>query len=228
MGADSVPPNARAARQARINSDIAKLCSTRRPMWAHPSAQGIGLFTHVAGVKTVPKNPHASFCDQVDKEVALLPIGGPTKIAPSETREPPSKELAALYKELQDAVRAEEKIFDDQKAVAEERGKAPKGAYRMSLDTLKQKYGSVDDPPPATSIPSRPKDKRRHSEFAGSTTDEVAKKRRRTRSAPEVDLRRPSFSSVSSAGRDADAERRGSGSSANDYDVYRDPRRQRR
>jgi hypothetical protein len=219
-----VPPSVQGARKARINSDIVKLCSTRRPMWAHPSAQGIGLFTHVAGVKTVAKNPHASFCDQVDNEVALLPIGGPRKIVPSKTREPPSKELAVLYKELQDAVTAEEKIFEEQTAAAEERGEAPKDAYTMSLDTLKQKYGTVNNPPSTIYISSRSKDKRRHSENAGGTTEEVTNKKTMVSFAPEVNVRQPSISSVSSTG----TERRGSGSTANDYDVYRDPRRQRR
>jgi len=190
-------------------------------MWAHPSAQGIGLFTYVAGVKTVSKNPHASFCDQVEKEVALLPIGGPRKVAPSRIRKPPNKEL-------QDAVRAEEKIFEEQRAAAEGRGEAPKDAYTMSLDTLKQRYGTVNEPPQTTSIPSIPsrcKEKRRHSEFPSSIIDDlVKKKKRRVSFAPEVDARRHSISSVSSTG----TERRGSGSTANDYDVYRDPRRQRR
>lgn len=186
---DIVPPDIQAARKARINSDIVKLCSTKPPIWAHPSAQGIGQFTHVAGVKTVAKNPHASFCDQVDKEVALLPIGGPRKILPSKTREPPNKELAALYKELQDAARVEEKTFEEQRAAEEERGEAPKDAYRMSLNTLKMKYGTVNDPPAQTSIPSRPKDKRRQSEQTNSTTDEAAKKKRRVSFAPDVELR---------------------------------------
>ncbi|KAJ4378846.1 hypothetical protein N0V86_005719 [Didymella sp. IMI 355093] len=228
MGGDPVPPDAEAARKARINSSIITLCSTRRPMHAHPSAQGIGLFTHVAGIKTVPNNPHSALCDQVDKEIALLPLGGPKKIAPSRTREPPNKALAALYKELEYAVRAEEQIFNDQKAAAEDRGEAPKDTYKMSLATLRKKYGSLNDPPAEMSIPSRPKDKRRHSAYASSTADETAKKKRRVSFAPEVDLRRPSTSSVSSTGRDAEAERRGSGSTANNYDAYRDPRRQRR
>lgn len=227
MGADSVPPDVQTARNARINSDIVKLCSSRVPMWAHPSAKGIGLFTHVAGPKIMPKNPHVSYSDQVDREVALLPLGGPKKIVPSKTREPPNKALAAIYKELQDAVRAEEKIWSDMRAAAEERGDAPKDAYRMSLDTLKQKYGGVNDPVPERST-SRPQDKRRHSEIAGSTNDE-AKKKRRVSFAPALELRRQSVGSMSSTGRDTDAERRESGSRAsNDYDVYRDPRRQRR
>ena len=224
---DNVQPDDEAARKARMNSDIVKLCSTKRPMCAHPSAQGIGLFTHVAGVETVSKNPHASYCDQVDKELALLPIGGPRKAAPSKTREPPNQELAALYNELQDVIKAEEKILKDQRAAAEERGEAPKDAYHMSFDTLKSKYGSVKDPPSTMSMVSRPKDKRRHSEHTGSigsTMDEAAKKKRRVSFAPEVDIRRRSISSTSSTG----TERRGSGSTANDYDAYRDPRRQRR
>ncbi|KAF3053671.1 hypothetical protein E8E11_010874 [Didymella keratinophila] len=143
---DAVLSDVQPTRKARVNSDIVKLCSTKRSMWARPSAQSIGMFTHVAGVKTVSKNPHASFCDQVDKEVALLPISGPRKVAPGKTREPPTRELAALYKELQDAVKAEEKIFEDQRAAAEGRGEAP-NAYNMSLDTLKSKYGTVNDPP---------------------------------------------------------------------------------
>jgi hypothetical protein len=228
MGGDPVPPDAEAARKVRINSSIITLCSTRRPIYAHPSSQGIGLFTHVAGVKTVPKNPHSALCDQVDKEVALLPLGGPRKIAPSRTREPPNKALAALYKQLQDAVRAEEKIFNDQRAAAETRGEAPKDAYKMSLATLRDKYGGINDAPVETSVPSRPEPKRRHSEHASSTADETAKKKRRVSFAPEVELQRQSISSVSSTGRDAEAERRGSGSSANNYDAYRDPRRQRR
>jgi hypothetical protein len=54
--------------------------------------------------------------------------------------------------------------------------------------------------------------------------NEAAKKKTRASFAPEVDVRRHSIGSVSSTG----TERRGSGSTANDYDIYRDPRRQRR
>lgn len=194
-------------------------------MWAHPSAQGIGLFTHVAGIKTVTNNPHASLCDQVDKEVALLPIGGPRKIAPSKIRESPNKELVALYKELQDAVRAEEKIFEKQRAVAEERGGMPKGAYRMPFDTLKKKYGTIIEPPLVIPPLGQPQGERRQSENTGGTTDEPTKKKRKVNFAPESESRRHSISSMSSTG----TEKRGSGSStANDYDVHRDPRRQRR
>lgn len=153
-----------------------------------------------------------------------MPLGGPRKVAPSKTRESPNKELAALHKELQDAVRAEEKIFNDGRAAAEERGEAPKDAYNMSLDALKSKYGTINDPPSTMSMASRSKDKRRHSEHTGSTMDEAAKKKTRASFAPGVDVRRHSIGSVSSTG----TERRGSGSTANDYDIYRDPRRQRR
>lgn len=231
MSATPVHPEAHAVRKARINSDIVKLCASPRPLWTHPSAQGIGLFTHVAGTKTVPRNPHLSFGDQVDKEVALLPLGGPKKIAPSKTREAPDEELAALYRELQDAVVAEETIYNDQRAAAEERGEAPKDAYRMSLDTLKKKYGGVNDPPPEMSIPSTSREKRRHSDLASSENDSTAKRKSRVTFAPEVESRRQSISSMSSASRETDGERRGSGSkpsNSSDHNPWRDPRRQGR
>ena len=224
MSVDPLPPDVQAARKARINSDIIELCSKPTGVHTTPTARGIGLYTHVAGPKTANRNPHHHFADRDDGEVALLPLGGPRKAAPSKPREPPYKELAALYKELQDAVKAEEKIYDDLGAAAGARGDAENDAYRMSLDTLKKKYGDVN-----ASVPeSVHSENRRYSEISGTTNDE-APKRRKVSFAQLSEMRRESAASVPTATRDADPERRGSGSRmGNDYDVYRDPRRRRR
>ncbi|KAF2633259.1 hypothetical protein BU25DRAFT_405180 [Macroventuria anomochaeta] len=230
MSAEPLPPDVQAARKARINSDIIKLCSKPIPLYSHPTAHGIGLYTHVAGTKTVARNPHSAFADKRDGEVALLPLGGPKKIVPSKLHEPPNKELAAIYKELQDAVKAEEKIWSDMRVAADERGEAPNDAYRMSLDTLKKKYGDVNAPPPESAMSqrdSKQQDKRRHSEVTGIPSGEAPKKKR-VGFASQSELQRQS-TDASMRERNSDAERRGSGSRAgNEYDVYRDPRRQRR
>jgi hypothetical protein len=221
MSVDPLPPDVQAMRKARINTDIIKLCSKPISVYLQPTAHGIGLYTHVAGPKTAKRNPHHYFADKDDGEVALLPLGGPGKIVPSKLREPPPKEVTAIYKVLQDAVKAEEKIWDDQRAAADARGDAVDEAYKMPLDTLKKKYGDVNTPIPE----SAHQDKRRHSEVS-STANTAASKERKDSFAQLSEFQRQSTTDVQKV---TDTARRGSGSRAgNEYDVYRDPRRQRR
>lgn len=206
MSIESLPPDVQAARKVRINSDIIKLCSKPVPPGFHPSVQGVGLYTHVADIKTAgPLND----AEQGKEGVSLLPLGGPKRLAPSKFQEPPNKDLAALYKQLQEAVTAEEQL-------------SASNTHNPSLDLLNKKYGSISD---NSLIPdTEPQDTRRHSE----ATSTEASKRRKVSLATLTELRRKSADSTT-GGRMIDSERRGSGSkSGNDYDVYRDPRRRRR
>lgn len=219
MSTGPPPPDVQAARKARINSELIQLCSKPAPFWSIPSAHGIGLYTHVAGPKTAGKNPHSSYADKADGEVALLPLGGPTKIAPSNLRDPPSREVAAVYKQLQDAVDAEEKIWSDMRAAADAEGEPANNAYRMSFAALQDKYGAVTASDEVVGL--RPDverlHKRRHSEVMAGSNDETSE-RRRVRFASQSELRQG-----------ADTGRRGSdGKTGNEYDVYRDPRRRGR
>ena len=220
MSVDPLPPDVQAMRKARINTDIIKLCSQPIPVNSQPTARGIGLYTHVAGPKTAKRNPHHYFADRDDGEVALLPLGGPGKIVPSKLREPPHKEVTAIYKMLQDAVKAEEKTWNDQRAAANARGDAVNEAYKMPLDTLVKKYGDFN-----TSISkSAHQGKRRHSKVS-STANDNALKKWKARFAQLPELQRQNPTDVQKV---TDSGRRGSGSRAgNEYDVYRDPRRRR-
>src|SRR5690242_21693818 len=126
MSHDATTSDVRAVRKARFNSDIVELCSVPHVAHSRPIAQGIGLYTHVAGPKTATLNPHFDFVDNTDREVALLPLGGPSRIQPNKTREPQDEEGAALYKEVANAVKDEEKIRSDQRAAAAELGEPSK------------------------------------------------------------------------------------------------------
>ncbi|KAF1363879.1 hypothetical protein EJ07DRAFT_172781 [Lizonia empirigonia] len=228
MSTDQLPPDVQAARKARINSDIIKLCSIK-PIYINPTAQGIGLYTHVAGPKTASQNPHFEYADNANGEVALLPLGGPRKIVPSNRpREPLREEVAAVYKELQDAVKAEEKIWSEMRAAADAKGKNVRDAYTMSLDTLKEKYGLVNTPQPeSANQPTAQRYQRRHSE-ASSVADSGALKRLKTSNAPPSDLQRQN-PRTSNGGAQTKPERRPSATATgNTYEASRDPRRQGR
>lgn len=220
MSNDLPPVDVISARKARVNNDLVKICSTPVPSYFVPSARGIGLFTHVAGPKTAGRNPHFAFTSKPDGEVALLPLGGPRKVKPRKPLDTANEEVAAVYKELQDAVQAEEKIWKDMRDKADARGEVANDAYKMSLETLKKKYGSVDAPEGVTPPLNHPEHNKRRASEATSDTDDEAAKRRRT-SQPSGD--------APVGGTDADAERRGSTDrTGNIYEAYRDPRRRGR
>ncbi|KAJ4992778.1 hypothetical protein SVAN01_01824 [Stagonosporopsis vannaccii] len=225
MSAEAMPPDVRAARKARFNSDIIELCSTPLVTHSCPIAQGIGLYTHVAGPKTATLDSHLEFVDSTDREIALLPLGGPSKIQPNKFREPLDKELAALYKQVEDAVKTEEKIWHDQRMAAVERGEPVGEAYRMTLDTLKKKYGHVVAfPPTSAALPQYrgDLDARKHLEASGCTNSGPSKDSRVSfTTVPE--LRRKSTGNLAMPGRNSNVERRGSGS-INMYNQDRDPR----
>ncbi|KAH6642814.1 hypothetical protein C7974DRAFT_386206 [Boeremia exigua] len=229
MSNGPLPPDVQAVRKARWNSDMIKLCSTPKGIHTHPTAQGIGLYTHVAGPKTTRMNPHFASADSVDGEVALLTLGGPRQIRARRYREPPNAELMALYKELQDAVQAEEKIWSDQRIEAEKAGNSTKGVYRMSLDTLNKKYGDINARSAADAIPQvndGDRDTRRHS-GAATTTTGGSSRERRVSFASQPDSRRQTIGDILAARRNSISERRGSISS-NEYHEDRDPRRRGR
>ncbi|KAF9701748.1 hypothetical protein EKO04_000107 [Ascochyta lentis] len=230
MTTGSLPLDVQATHKARIDNDIINLCGKPKPLYTIPTAHGVGLYTHVAGPKIAQRNPQSSYADRADGEVALLPLGGPHKIVPSKLREPPNKEIAAIYKQLRDAVQAEEKIWSDMRAAAETKGEAAKDAYKMNLDTLKKKYGDID-----TSVSESAKlqldrakrDIRSLSEVTGEECVDVPK-RRRVSLAEHLKARRQS-TDVPVSGTDTHKERQGSASKAgNIYEAYRDPRRQGR
>ncbi|KZM28854.1 uncharacterized protein EKO05_0008560 [Ascochyta rabiei] len=230
MSTDPLPPEpleVQAARQVRIDSDIIKLCCKPKPPYTIPTVHGIGLYTHVAGPKIVQQNPHGIYADRDDGEVALLPLGGPHKILPSKSL---NKEVAAIYKKLQDAVQAEEKIWNDMRAAAEAKGEAAKDAYKMSLETLKKKYGDINTPTSESAKLQQDhsqQNKRRLSEAVGSGTDEVLK-RRRVSFAQHSEARQQS-TDVSMGGTGTHEEKQERASKAgNMYEAYRDPRRQGR
>lgn len=235
MGNAALPPESQDTRQARINSDIIKACSIN-PIYIKPTARGIGLYTHVAGPKTASQNPHYAYTDNFDGEVALLPLGGPKSAGRDchTNREAPHKDVAAVYRELQDNVAAEEKIWADMRAAAEARGGKVEDAYVMSLATLRGKYCRVgtQTQTQATAPESvAPKDaqteKRRHSAIS-SVDDDEASKRRRVSLVSQDELRRQSLGSNMGAWQ-TDSQRRGSaGKTGNTYEAGRDPRRQGR
>ncbi|KAJ4362608.1 hypothetical protein N0V95_001413 [Ascochyta clinopodiicola] len=230
MGTNPLSPDTQAARQVRIDSDIIKLCCRPEPPYTIPTVHGIGLFTHVAGPKLVQQNPQGIYADRNDGEVALLPLGGPHKIVPSKLREPPNEEVAAIYQELRDAVQAEEKIWNDMRAAAEAKGEPVNDAYKISLDTLKKKYGDIDTPTPESTKLQQDhphQDKRRYSEAAGTVPNEVLK-RRKVSFAQHSEARRQS-TDVSMGGIGMRVERQeNAGKGGNMYEAHRDPRRQGR
>jgi hypothetical protein len=194
MSNDALPPDVQAARKARINDDLIKLCSTPAPPYSLPTAHGVGLYTHVAGPKTASQNPHFNYTSKPDGEVALLPLGGPRKIIASKPQQSPNEKVAAVYKELQDAVSAEEKIWKDMRDAADTRGDSVNDAYTMSLDALKRKYGDLDAPEEGDMphLVSTPHDKRRISAATGDTSDEALKRSKADSSSQQSDSRRPS------------------------------------
>lgn len=225
MSDDAVPPDVQAARKARFNSDIIKLCSIPHVAHLRPIAQGIGLYTHVAGPKTAILNPHFDFVDNTDREVSLLPLGGPRRIQPHQSRDAPNSELRALYKEVEDAVKAEEKIWSDQRAAAVERGESERDAYRMTLDTLKRKYGDVVAPSPAFAQLQQHYGNRVPRRHSGATdiTSGGPLSENEGSSATNSELRRKSTGNVAMPASNTNVIRRGSGS-VNIYNMDRDPR----
>lgn len=227
MSPDQLPPDVQAARKARINSDIIKLCSNK-PIYINPTAQGIGLYTHVAGPKTASQNPHFEYADN-DGEVALLLLGGPRKIVPSnKLREPLREEVAAVYEELQDAVKAEEQIWSEMRAAADAEGKNARDAYTMSLDTLKEKYGPINPPQPeGTRQPTTQQYQRRNS-AASSVADSAALKNLNTSTAAPADLQRQNPLASNGAAQPEPERRPSATATGNTYEASRDPRRQGR
>lgn len=203
MSSDLVPPDVRAVRKARMNSNIIKLCSTPKVASVGPVAQGIGLYTHIAGPKTATLSLDSESIDNTDREVALLPLGGPDKIQPNKFREPLNMELAALYKEMQDAVKAEEETWHDQRLAAIEKCEQPRD--ETSFSTLKKKYGASVSA--TLQHYDKDRDPRRRSVVVENTNAEVAKKRR-VSFAPEPEPRRKSTGNVFMPYRRPNAERR--------------------
>ncbi|KAJ4313284.1 hypothetical protein N0V94_007010 [Neodidymelliopsis sp. IMI 364377] len=226
MSNDALPPDAQAANKARINNDIIKFCSTPVPLYCTPSARGIGLYTHVAGPGTVSQNPHYKFASAPGGEIALLPLGGLHKAVPGEPQVSSDGEVTALYKELQDSVKAEEKIWEDMRNAAEARGESAKDAYTITLELLQTKYGSVqtEEGDVRPRLDHSRQDKRRRSEPTNEASDGEAPKKRKTISLAELSIRRSSADATTD-GTNLDAERRDSASRPrNFYEADRDPR----
>jgi hypothetical protein len=229
MSNDAVPPDVQAVNKARINNDIIKFCSMPAPLYCTPSARGIGLYTHVAGPGIVSQNPHYDFASASGGEIALLPLGGPRKAVPSKPQVSSDGEVTALYKELQDAIKAEEKIWEDMRNAAEARDESAKDAYTITLKLLQTKYGSAqtEEEDARPQLDHIRQDKRRRSEPTNETSDGEAPKKRRTISLAELSLRRSS-ADATTGGTNVDAERRGSASRPrNFYEADRDPRRRK-
>jgi hypothetical protein len=98
-------PPAIDAESGRINSKILELCSKPAPANTNPTLIGVGLYTHVAQ----PREDSNSAPKPV-----FLPLGGLNKvqsIRPINQQTQPDKEVAAVYKQLQEALEAEEKLW---------------------------------------------------------------------------------------------------------------------
>lgn len=180
MSDDSLPPDIQAIRKARMNSEIVKLCVKSKVAHTYPVAQGIGLYTHVVTPKIAIAPSHSESIANTDTKADLLPLGGPRRVQASKFRKPQDKDLELIYKELQDAVKAEEEKWIQQSAAAKGSRKAAKGVYGVSLDSLKEKYGYINEPASTSNIAQRGdkgKDSRRSSLTSGITSGVVSRGR---------------------------------------------------
>jgi hypothetical protein len=116
------------ARKTRMNNDLISFIKRPGSANTQPCVQGIGLYTHVAAPTQAVQNP------------VFLPIGGPTgkRAAKEETvlEAPISEEVEPVWKEIQEALKEEEKHT---------------GQSNMSAEQLKQRYGGLDLPEQQTS-----------------------------------------------------------------------------
>ncbi|KAJ8115018.1 hypothetical protein OPT61_g3235 [Boeremia exigua] len=221
---ESLPPDVQAARRSRMNSDIVKLCIRPRDPRTRSFAQGIGLYTHVAGSKASPNPPHLKFAEKANRKIELLPLGGPKRVQRSKFREARDKDLDAVYTELQNAVNAEEKNWSGQNDDELDEGEV------SSLDALREKYGKYGDanaPAPATVArqqDGKEGDTQRVS-AAKSDSNSEATKQKRVSFAPQSEPRRQGTGSGVMPHNTPGSDRRGTAAANNNYHIDRDPRR---
>ncbi|KAF2128891.1 hypothetical protein P153DRAFT_397112 [Dothidotthia symphoricarpi CBS 119687] len=118
----TLPPDVAEARKTRINEDLI-LCFARVKGPTPSSAQGIGLYTHIAG-------PHRK-AQPTAADPEFLPIGGPRRIGRECGLE---AETSAEIKNLWDEV---------QRVVGEEEGGVKAG---MGVRELGRRYGALEVP----------------------------------------------------------------------------------
>jgi hypothetical protein len=216
------PPahNAENGHKVRINSEILELCSKPAPPGTNPTLIGVGLYTHVAQPRK-DSNPAL--------KLEFLPLGGlnkvqSTKLINQQTQ--PDKEVAAVYRQLQKAVQAEEKICMKHGYTAGQRRDSLHDTSEPSIATLKRKYGDPVTSGAKSELAIRNvSTKRRHSEITGSGSskaDEPQQKRKMSL-AQITELRRKSAGDIDIFG-NSKVTRRVS-ESKNMYDEERDPRR---
>lgn len=218
MANDPLALDVEVARKTGMNSDIVRLCSRNLSPDSDPTLVGIGLYTHIAQPKESVKDHSSASVDKHSQRVRFIPLGGYNRVQPSKLHQP-DKEVAAIYKELQEAIEAEAKIWNDHKTVDDKQDE-------ISLTALKKKYGDPYEMPsegPVVHPSVRNQTKRKHSEMKGGKDNEPSQKRR-VSFAPLLESRRLSLGSVAMSDRDADPAMPKSGS-RNKYDISRDPRR---
>lgn len=217
MADDPLPFDFEVVRKARVNDSITRLCSKSISPSNHLTLIGTGLYTHVAQRKGLVKDHNSTTADNKAFELHFLPLGGFKGTESSISRQS-DKEVAAVYKELQEAVEAEAKAWKDHKAAAHNNTES-------TLDALTKKYGDLYHKAPATLKPSlviRNNSKRKHSKIMGDNGIEPAQKRTAS-FAPLPEPTRMNNNNVSKTSINTDLVRRGSGS-GNMYDRDRDPR----
>ena len=243
MTTKSPANDAENGREVRINSKIIELCSKPAPANTSPILIGVGLYTHVAqpskGSNSAPKPE-------------FLPLGGSNKvqsIRPINQQTQPDKEVAAVYKQLQEAIEAEEKLWKRHNDPVGQRRDSSHDTSESSVATLKKKYGDPVTNGATSELAIRNSSaKRRHSEIAGGSSKADEPQQKRKMSLQEITaLRRKSTggNEKSIGGNEKSASnieksagnidifgnpkvaRRGS-ESKNTYDEIRDPRRKKK
>lgn len=203
--------------EVRINSKILELCSKPAPANTNPTLIGVGLYTHVAQPR---ENSNSA------PKPEFLPLGGLHKvqsIRPINQQTQSDIQVAAVYKQLQEALEAEEKIWKKHNDPVGQRRDSSHDTSEPSIATLKKKYGDPVISGAMSKLSIRDVSaKRRHSEIAGgsSKADEPQQKRKMSL-ADLTELRRKSAGDITKSTGDT-------GKSAGDIDIFGNPKVTRR
>ena len=204
-------------REVRINSRILELCSKPAPDKTNPTLIGVGLYTHVAQPREDSNSaPRPEF----------LPLGGLNKvqsIRPINQQTQPEKQVAAVYKQLQGALEAEEKIWKKHNDPVGQRRDSSHDTSEPSIATLKKKYGDPVISGAMSKLSIRDVSaKRRHCEIAGGSSKADEPQQKRKMSLAELtELRRKSAGDIGKSTGDT-------GKSAGDIDIFGNPKVTRR
>jgi hypothetical protein len=217
-------PPAIDAENGRINSKILELCSKPAPANTNPTLIGVGLYTHVAQPREDSNSaPKPEF----------LPLGGLNKvqsIRPINQQRQPDKQVAAVYKQLQETLEAEENTWKRHNGPVGQRRDSSHDTSEPSMATLKKKYGDPVTSGAMSELAIRNvSTKRRHSEIAGGSSNTIESPQKRKMSLAQItELRRKSAGDIKKSTGDIRKSAGDIKKNAGDLDIFGNPKVMRR